>query len=82
MKRAGFLECDAVKNSFLQASSCGAKRDDCCYDYIELDLIEVNYLSNKISNTSSSTITLAIYCCTLSLKDFMRSEKSLAHVEQ
>jgi protein-tyrosine phosphatase len=36
----------AVKSSYSQALNCGAESDDCCYRYIELDLIEAIYLSN------------------------------------
>ena len=36
---------EAVKSSYSQALSCGAEGDDCCYRYIDLDLIEAIYLS-------------------------------------
>jgi len=43
-----------VKNSYPQALSCGAERDDCCYRYIDLDLIEAIYLSNTMNRLLGS----------------------------
>jgi hypothetical protein len=40
---------EAVKSSYSQALSCGAESDDCCYRYIDLDLIEAIYLSSKMN---------------------------------
>ena len=45
---------EAVKNSYPQALSCGAERDDCCYRYIDLDLIEAIYLSNTMNRLLGS----------------------------
>jgi len=39
----------AVKSSYSQALSCSAESDDCCYRYMDLDLIEAIYLSNTIN---------------------------------
>ena len=39
----------AVKSSYSQTLSCGAESDDCCYRYMDLDLIEAIYLSNTIN---------------------------------
>jgi protein-tyrosine phosphatase len=36
--------------------SCGLETDDCCFDYIELTLIEVIYLNNKINRILKSDI--------------------------
>jgi hypothetical protein len=40
---------EAVKSSYSQALSYGAERDDCCYRYMDLDLIEAIYLSYTIN---------------------------------
>ena len=47
---------EAVKNSYPQALSCGAERDDCCYRYIDLDLIEAIYLSNTMNRLLGSNV--------------------------
>jgi Fe-S-cluster containining protein/protein tyrosine phosphatase (PTP) superfamily phosphohydrolase (DUF442 family) len=47
---------EAVKNSYPQALSCGAERDDCCYRYIDLDLIEAIYLSNTMNRLLGSDV--------------------------
>jgi Fe-S-cluster containining protein len=36
--------------------SCGLETDDCCFDYIELTLIEVIYLNNKINKILKSDV--------------------------
>jgi len=45
---------DALNNSYPQASSCGAENDDCCYRYIDLNLIEAIYLSNAMNRLLGS----------------------------
>jgi Fe-S-cluster containining protein len=47
---------EAVKDSSPQALSCGAERDDCCYRYIDLDLIEAIYLSNTMNRLLGSDV--------------------------
>ena len=51
---------EAVKDSYPQALSCGAERDDCCYRYINLDLIEAIYLSNTMNRLLGSDVRKAV----------------------
>ena len=47
---------EAVRNSYPQVSGCGAEREDCCYRYLDLDLIEAIYLSNTMNRFLGSDI--------------------------
>ena len=46
----------AIKNSHPQALSCGAENDDCCYRYVDLELIEAIYLSNAMNRFLGSDV--------------------------
>ena len=45
---------EALNNSYPQVSSCGAENDDCCYRYVDLDLMEAIYLSNAMNRLLGS----------------------------
>ena len=46
----------AVKDAYPRALGCGAERDDCCYRYVELNLIEAIYLSNTMNRLLGSEV--------------------------
>ncbi len=47
---------ETVKNLYPQALSCGAESDDCCYRYVDLELIEAIYLSNAMNRFLGSDV--------------------------
>ena len=49
-----------VNDSYPLASSCGAENDDCCYRYIDLDLIEAIYLSNAMNRLLGSEVRIRV----------------------
>ena len=49
-----------VKNSYPEASACGAETDDCCYRYFDLELIEAIYLGNQLNRQLTSNSRMEV----------------------
>jgi Polymorphic toxin system, DSP-PTPase phosphatase len=45
---------ETAGEAYSQSTSCGAERDDCCYRYVDLELIEAIYLSNTLNRLLGS----------------------------
>ncbi len=71
---------EALKDSYPQALSCGAERDDCCYRYIDLDLIEAIYLSNTMNRLLGSDVRKRVIHT--AVKIGQTTKKMMARVKQ
>ena len=71
---------ETVKDSYPEASGCGAETDNCCYRYVDLDLIEAIYLSNTMNRLLGSAVRKQVISD--AVKIVQKTKKMIARLNQ